>query len=74
MDRRHDYLLDALDYGGELTPAENRRRINALRAGTVKAIGSKAKLPGQAPNAGASRRGVKEGLNMHPLINGRRTS
>lgn len=51
-----DPLADAERYDGELTPAENRRRINALRAGHVTTAGSKAKLPGHAPNAGISKK------------------
>ena len=73
-DRRYDYLLDAVRYDGELTPAENRRRINELRAGFIQRDGASASLPGEARNAGASNRALKERLGMHPMVNGRRTS
>lgn len=58
-------LSDALDYGRELTPAENRRRLNKLRSGDVKPASAGSSLPGEAPNSGFS---AKAERNQHPRV------
>lgn len=45
---------EAFDHGEELTAEENRRRINALRAGEGPKGGGHSELPGEARNAGHS--------------------
>jgi len=65
MDRRYDYLLHALDYGRELTPAENRRRLNQTRSGDIKPYTGGSSLPGEARNAGFSQDAAPD---QHPRI------
>lgn len=68
-DRRYDYLKHAIDYGRELTPGDNRRRLRAERNGEVVTPGSsRSSLPGEAPNAGFSQ--VAE-ANQHPRVSKR---
>lgn len=57
-------LDDAERFGRDLTPEENRRRLNQLRAGELARAGGPSSIPGQAPGAGTGRaRRRKAGAN-----------